>query len=194
MVHALFQIHRAQRLACTFDPLAGRNAGINQRQFHVVQSRSARQQIESLENEADFLVPDARQLIVFHIADQLAVQVIQALGGRIQAANQVHQRRFAGTGRAHDGHVFAALDLDIDARDRVDLLVAHDVGLPEIVSADDDAVALELARRAADVRLGSGHECVSVTVGISLASRRSERAVCCPPSLWRCCVWCGSLW
>jgi hypothetical protein len=31
----------------------------------------------------------------------------------------------------------------LDAGDRVDDLVAHDVGLPEIVGADDDAFALE---------------------------------------------------
>ena len=70
--------------------------------------------------------------------------IVLALGGRIQAADQIHQRRFAGARRAHDGDVFAALDLDVHARNGVDGLIAHHVGLPQIVGADDDAVALEL--------------------------------------------------
>ena len=57
---------------------------------------------------------------------------------RIEAADQVHQGRFARTGRTHDGDILAALDLDIDTGDRVDLLIAHDVRLPQIVRADDD--------------------------------------------------------
>ena len=35
------------------------------------------------------------------------------------------------------------VDLDVAAGDRVDFLVAHDVGLPQIVGADDDAFALQ---------------------------------------------------
>jgi len=39
---------------------------------------------------------------------------------------------------------YAALDLDIHTGNGVDLLVTHDVGLPEIVGADDDSVPLQL--------------------------------------------------
>ena len=109
-----------------------------------MQRGGARQQIERLKNEPDLLIADPRQFIVGHIADQVAVEIVLALRRRIQAADQIHQRRLARPGRTHDRDIFAALDLDVDARDRVDLLVAHDVGLPEIVGADDDAVALEL--------------------------------------------------
>ena len=84
-----------------------------------------------------------RQFVVVHLADQAAVDVVLALRRRIEAADQVHQGRFAGARRPHDRDVLAALDLDIDAGDRVDHLVAHDVGLPDIVRADDDAFALE---------------------------------------------------
>jgi len=60
-----------------------------------VQRGGAGQQVEGLEDEADLLVADARQLVVVHVADQLPVDVVVALGGRIQAADQVHERRFA---------------------------------------------------------------------------------------------------
>ena len=38
----------------------------------------------------------------------------------------------------------AALDLHVDAGDSVDLLVAHDVGLPQIERTDDNAITFEL--------------------------------------------------
>jgi len=62
-----------------------------------VQRGGAGQQVERLEDEADLLVADARQLVVVHVADQLPVDVIVAFGGRIQAADQVHQRGLART-------------------------------------------------------------------------------------------------
>ena len=51
---------------------------------------------------------------------------------RVEAADQVHQRRLAGARRPHDRDVFAALDCDRDPAQGVDLLLAHHVGLPEI--------------------------------------------------------------
>ena len=70
-------------------------ARIDQRQLHVVQRSGARQQVEGLKNKADFLVADARQLVVGHLADQVAVDVVLPARRRIQATDQVHQGRFA---------------------------------------------------------------------------------------------------
>ena len=69
-----------------------RNAGVDQRQLDVVQGGGAGQQVEGLEDEADFLVADAGQFVVVQFADQLTVQPVVALAGRIEAADQVHQR------------------------------------------------------------------------------------------------------
>ena len=54
------------------------DAGVDQRQFDVVQSGGASQQVEGLENETDFLVADAGQFVVVQFADQLAVQPVLA--------------------------------------------------------------------------------------------------------------------
>ena len=118
------------------EPLLLRHAGVDQRQLHVVQRRGARQQVEGLEDEADLLVADARQLVVVHLADLLAVQEVGALRRRVEAADQVHQRRLARARRPHDGDVLAALDGDGDAAQGVDLLVAHHIGLPEVAGFD----------------------------------------------------------
>ena len=116
-------------------------AVVDQRQFHVVQRGGARKQIECLEDEADFLVADARQLVVVEFADELTVEPVAALGRRIEAADQVHQRGFARAGRAHDGHVLVVPYAQVDAAEGVDLLLrAHVVCTPQIFDDDHFAV------------------------------------------------------
>ena len=56
-----------------------------------------------------------------------AVEPVAALVGRVEAAEQVHERRLAGARRPHDGRVLAALDHEVDAAQRVDRLAAHPV-------------------------------------------------------------------
>ena len=68
-MHSLFQIDRVSDCAPRSQPRLARDAGIDQRQFHVVQRRGAGQQIEGLKDEPDFLVADARKLVVVHFAD-----------------------------------------------------------------------------------------------------------------------------
>jgi len=97
-----------------------------------VQRRRARQEVERLKDEANLLVPDAGELVVVHLARLLAVQQVGALAWRVQAANQVHQRRFARAGRSHDGHVFAALDLNGHPPQGMNLFGAHYIGFPQI--------------------------------------------------------------
>ena len=58
-----------------------RECRIDQRQLHVVQGGSPRQQVEGLEDKADLPVADAGQLVVVQFADQLAVQPVQPLVG-----------------------------------------------------------------------------------------------------------------
>ena len=60
-----------------------------------MQRRGARQQVERLEDEADFLVADARQLVVVHVADVLAVQEVGPLRRRVETPDQIHQRGLA---------------------------------------------------------------------------------------------------
>ena len=102
----------------------------------------ARQQVEGLEDEADFLVADFGQLVVVHLADADAVQFVVAGGGRVQAADQVHQRGFARAGRPHDGDVFAALDFQRHVAQGVDGLRAHLVAPRNLLEPDQRSSSL----------------------------------------------------
>ena len=86
-----------ERFLGALQALFGGDAGVDQRQLDIVQRGRTGKQVEGLEDESDFLVADAGELVVVQFADQLVVQPVIALAGRIEAADQVHQRRFAGT-------------------------------------------------------------------------------------------------
>jgi hypothetical protein len=161
--HALGEVYLRQDFLGALDALGCGRAVIDERQFDVVQRGGASEQVECLEDEADFLVANAGELIIVEFGDVVAVEPVMALRGRIEAAEEVHQRGFAGTGRAHDGDVLVVADTDVDAAQGVHLLVAHLVGLPEIVGDDDVAGVRTVCVGANAVLLGrdgnGGVEC-----------------------------------
>ena len=125
------------------DALGGGGAVIDEGQLHVVQRRGAGEEIEGLEDEADFLVADAGELVVVEIADELVVEPVLAFGGRIKAADEVHQRGLARSGWAHDGDILIAANAQRDAAQGLDLLLrAHVVGAPKVFD-DDDVVGVD---------------------------------------------------
>ena len=136
MTHAAVHAHGAQILGA-LQPLVRWDAGVDQRQLDIVQRGGAGQQIKGLEDETDFFVANTRKFVVIKFADELSVEPVAALARGIEAADEVHQRRFARARRSHDGDVFVALDPDVDATQRLYLLLrTHVVGLPQIFGAD----------------------------------------------------------
>src|SRR5262249_23586974 len=92
VAHAGFHADGGQGATRALDALGSRNAGINKRQLDVVQSGCAGQQVEGLKDKPDFLISDSRQLVVVELADLLPVEPVLSLAGRVEAADQVHQR------------------------------------------------------------------------------------------------------
>ena len=63
-----------------------------------------------------------------------------AAGGAVHAGDDVQQRGFAGTGRAHEREKFPGRDIERDFVQRGDLDFALGVNLRETANADDVAV------------------------------------------------------
>jgi hypothetical protein len=140
VVHARFEADVGERLLGAFNALGGWSAVIDERQLDIVERACARQQVEGLEDESDFLVPDSREFIVIQFADELTVEPVLAFRRRVEAANEVHQSRFAGARGTHDRDVFILLDAEVDAAQGMDLLLrSHVVRAPQILH--DDHVA-----------------------------------------------------
>ena len=107
---------------------------VKHRQLDIFQRGRAREQIEALENKADFLVADVRQLIAVQSRNIHAIQqIMSALVGRSRQPMHVHQGGFARTARAHDRHEFAALNFQRDAAHGVDIHFAGVVNLVDIL-------------------------------------------------------------
>ena len=80
---------------------------VNQRQFDVVEHRSARQKVEGLENEADPLVADASQFVVGEVGGVFAFKKIFSGCGAVQEAHDVHQGGLAAPGGPHNRQEFS---------------------------------------------------------------------------------------
>jgi len=96
-------------------PRGGAFAAVEQGQFDVFLSGSARQQVEALEHEAQVVPPQQRALRTRQAFHVLAEKQVGAAAGNVQAAEDVHRRRFAGTAGAHDGDEFSRRHRQIDA-------------------------------------------------------------------------------
>src|SRR5438552_4124514 len=79
-----------------------RAPAVDERQLDVVERRGARQQIETLKDESDFLVPDRGELVLRHARDVLSVEEILAGRRLVEAPDDMHERRFPGSRRPGD--------------------------------------------------------------------------------------------
>lgn len=82
----------ATAYTCTFQ--------VNQGQFHVREHGCPREQVEILEDEANFRSTNFGQLIVTQFADINTVKLVGAGGGHIRAANDIHECGFAAAAGA----------------------------------------------------------------------------------------------
>jgi len=103
VVHARFHCPRKSARPWLARYVPSRGCRVNQRQLAVVQRGGAGEQVECLEHESDFFVPNAGKLVIGQLTDALLIQPVLASGRGIQAADQVHQCGFSGARRSHDG-------------------------------------------------------------------------------------------
>jgi hypothetical protein len=105
-------------------------------QRDVFEYREARNQIVELEHEADMLAPVARQFRVVGI-NEIVVAPHRLTGcGRIEAAEDVQQRRFAGAGGPQQHDEFALIDVEVDVAQRMHRDFAHDIDLRQAAGAE----------------------------------------------------------
>ena len=72
-------------------------------------------------------------MVFVGLGDVLTRQQVFSARRHIQAAEEIHQRRLAGAGRAHDGEIVALLDLQVDVFQNADGLLALWIILADIL-------------------------------------------------------------
>src|SRR5215831_12314097 len=85
-------------------------AGIDGGDFHVLGSSRRGQQVVALEDEAESVAAECRQLVGRQRCHIAAADLIATGTWPVEAADDVHERRLAGTGLAHDGDELAGAD------------------------------------------------------------------------------------
>ena len=110
-----------------------------ERQQDVADRVERRHEVERLEDEPDAAAAQDRELEVGEAGD-VGVADPRAAGGRgIQPGHDVHERRLARPGRAHDRGELAATDADAHAVERAHLASAGAVGLGELLHPGGEA-------------------------------------------------------
>ena len=88
VLNAMRHAHAFQRIVHALLALGRRHSAVGERQFDVLIHREVADQVEGLENEADFAIADARAFAELEILHRLAVQNIAAVAGRIEQARE----------------------------------------------------------------------------------------------------------
>ncbi len=166
-------IEQARRPVAT---LSGRQAGVNRRHLHVSDRGELAEQMIALENEAEMLAPQFRQLIDGQHAGIAAGDTVMPRRRPVEAAEDVHQRRLARAGRADDRDHLAGIDADIDVVERDHGGVAGGIDTAEPVEDDQ----------------GLAHPTFPTAAGRASASTRSRRLRCRSPPARRRQGRCGS--
>jgi hypothetical protein len=114
----------------------GDAAGIEQRQLDVFQGGGAGEEVEVLKYEAEPLVANDSSFVARERGDFFAGQEIAAASRAVEAAEDVHEGRFAGAGGADKGDVLALVDGEGSFAEGFDLDLAQVVDFPDVVELD----------------------------------------------------------
>src|SRR5438105_13958994 len=113
---------------------------IKQRQLHDFARRRARQQIEALKNKTEFVVANVGQLDAVERGNIGVIQDVATGSQPNETTNNVHERRYARTTRAHQRDELSALNLERNATHRMNIDVAGMIRLVHVDQLDDFSV------------------------------------------------------
>ncbi len=134
--HAVRETHRTEQIQGPLLRVVGIGVRVEKREKHVVQDAQPGQEVEELEDEADALVADARELPVVEGREVLSRQAVAAARGLVQEADDVHERALARSRRPHERHVLALLHGEVDALEDRRRDTARVVGLLQVLEFD----------------------------------------------------------
>ena len=140
MLHAVRHSHLFQRLHHRLLAFRRRHAAISQRQFDILINVQIANQIKRLEDEADLAVANARALLHLQLRHWLFIQRVQSVARRIQQSENRQQRRFPAARGPRNRHIFAPLNIQMDARQRMRLYLIRYENLGDSVELDQRIV------------------------------------------------------
>ena len=110
MLGAVADVHPLQDGSNHFLALGWLHTEVGEREFDILEDVQFVYQVEALEDEADIALANLRALLFFEVANFFVAQVIVALGGVVEQAQNIQERGFTATRGAHDGDELAILN------------------------------------------------------------------------------------
>ena len=110
---------------------------IKKRHVNILHHVELRDEVVRLENESNLLAAHLGEGAVAHEGDILLAEKIPAGSGLVEAAEDVEHGGLARTGRTHDGHVAALLDIDAHSGQSRHLHLAEVINLGQFFNSND---------------------------------------------------------
>ena len=180
VVGAIGEADNLQAVHGAFANLVGRGfavAAVEHGEFDVFEGGGAREEVKTLEDEAQLLVAEIGQFVAVESVDVDAVEQVGAFGLPVEAAEHVHEGRLAGATRAHEGDEFTALDVETDAADGMDGHFPGLVDFVDVLDLDDgrhgrEAMGRRSAAAARTARRATTAKGAAAAEGVRCAARR----------------------
>jgi hypothetical protein len=127
------ETHKFERGDSALAPLLfAQTSLVEQRDFDVFNSTRAGEEIEALKNEAERIAAKAGTGVGVEPVGTDSLVEVSSPRGRIQAAENIHERGLAGTAVPHDGDKFARIYVEIYAMQRTERRRAFSIGLCDL--------------------------------------------------------------
>lgn len=110
---------------------------VEERELDVFPRGGAREQVKTLKNETELVIANVGELIALKFGNVDAIEEKSAAGRAIEAAEDVHEGRFAGSARAHEGDEFPRSNLERNAADGVHFDFTGLVSLVDVFQPND---------------------------------------------------------
>ena len=123
-------------------PVGGVLHGIRERHHHIFESTGAGQQIEVLEDEANLLITQHGPPVSRQLHDILPVKPVIPGSGMIETPQDIHERRLARSGGAHQSNEVSLSDVQRDALQHGDGDFAKLIGFINILQRNERHVML----------------------------------------------------
>ena len=118
LVRLLGEPEEVEEIPSALAGLPPRRPCNDSRERHVLERAHPFEQVEELEHEPDVLAPQARTAVLVPAGERHPCQHDLAARRRVDAGDQLQQRRLPAPRRSDDRHELAGGDLEVDAAER----------------------------------------------------------------------------
>jgi len=120
------------------------HAAIREGEFDVFVDGEIADEIESLEDEADFAIANARAITELERGDGLAVERVVPFRRRIEKTEDGKEGGFATAGRTGDGEVFAFFDHEINVVEGVSFEFVGEEDFTHVLKIDSVSLKVDM--------------------------------------------------